>query len=281
MSQYAIFKVALSALLAIVPAAIWGYIFYRKQVGKKSMAIATFVAGAIFVGPLLLYKYLWQFFPWINAFLYTNSFKDDLVGFSNIVLVPLNVLLTFLIVGVIEEVTKLWAVKFTDRGRICSIDDAIEMSVTAALGFAFTENILYFYNIMTTRGPENILLPFIFRSLFSTFAHIMFSGMLGYYYGLAHFAGPVLQDEQFKKRWRIFRFLAKIFHLKKDVSFHEEKLMEGLAIAVVLHALFNIFLEMNWTFLLIPYLTGGYIWLSYLLETKEDHKTYCLVQAKN
>lgn len=274
MSSYAIFKFTLALLLAIVPACAWGYIFYKKQVGQKSMALITFFAGALFVLPLLGYKYLWQYFPWLNAFQYTHPFKDDLVGFANITLIPLDVILTFLIVGVIEEVAKLWAMKVSDRGRIASIDDCIEMFITSALGFAFAENILYFYNIISVHGTENMLFPFVFRSLFSTFAHVMFSGILGYYYGLAHFAGPVLQDEHYKRRWPVFRTLAKVFHLKKNVSFHEEKVMEGLVIAVVLHALFNIFLEMNWTFLLVPFLTAGYILLCYLLEKKEDHKVY-------
>jgi RsiW-degrading membrane proteinase PrsW (M82 family) len=274
MSIDVITQFSFSLLLALVPAGIWGYIFYKKQTGQKSMTFKTFLLGGLFVIPLLLYKYLWQFFPWLNAFEYTQGFKNDLIGFSQLVSVPLSVLLTFLVVGIIEEVTKFWAMKLADQGRILSIDDAIEIAICTALGFAFIENILYFYNIIVLRGVENIFLPFVFRSLFSTFGHIMFSGILGYYYGLAYFAGPVLQDAHFKKRWPVFRTLTKIFNLKKETTFHEEKLFEGILFAVGLHALFNIFLEMNWTFLLVPYLTGGYILLSYLLEKKEDHKVY-------
>ncbi len=273
-----ILKSGLALLLSIVPAAAWGYIFYKKQVHKKSMSLRIFIGGAVFVAPLLAYKYLWQFFPWLNAFAYTNQFKDDFIGFSNITAVPLDVLFTFLIVGVIEEVTKFMAVRMSGaEENITSIDDAIEMFITAALGFAFVENIIYFYNIMADRGPENILYPFVFRSLFSTFAHIMFSGMLGYYYGLAHFAGPILQDQNLKNRWPIFNKIAAMLPFKKEISFKQEKIAQGLLIAIGLHALFNIFLEMNWTFLIVPYLTGGYILLNYLLEKKEDHKTYGLL----
>lgn len=280
MDPTALFKLVLAVTLAIVPACAWGYIFYKKQKGQKAMTVKTFIAGATFVAPLLAYKYLWQYFPWLNAFEYTHPFKDDLIGFSTFGIVPLDVILTFMIVGVIEECTKLWAVKATDKRRICSIDDAIEMCVTAALGFAFAENILYFYNIMSARGMENILYPFVFRSLFSTFAHVMFSGILGYYYGLALFADDVLKEKYNQKRWPFARWLARIIHCKKQVLFHEEKMAEGLLIAIILHATFNIFLEMSWTFLVIPFLTGGYIYLSYLMEKKEDHKVYCLVRSE-
>ena len=275
MIDFAFVKAGFALLLAMVPAAVWGYVFYKKQVGQKSMSLLTFAAGAAFVAPLLVYKYMWQYFPWLNAFAYAHQFQDDFIGFANMTFVPLDVLLTFLIVGVIEEVTKFMAVKMTiNKKTMVSIDDAIEMSITAALGFAFVENIIYFYTIMSNRGAENLLYPFVFRSLFSSFAHIMFSGILGYYYGLAHFAGPLLKDANLKTRWPVFRKIAQILPFKNEVEFKDEKMVQGLVIAVGLHALFNIFLEMNWTFLLVPFLTGGYIYLNYLLEKKEDHKIY-------
>jgi len=272
-----IFKLALALMLAIIPAYIWGYIFWKKQVGQKKMLLQTFIAGALFVTPLLLYKYLWQYFPWINAFEYTKTLGVDLIGFSSFQILPINVVVTFMLVGVIEETAKLLAVKTTDKKRICSIDDAIEMAVMAALGFAFLENILYFYNIITVRGIDEIFYPFIFRSLFSTFAHIMFSGVLGYYYGMALFATQEMKDKQNNKKWTIIRTIAQIFHFKKNVLFHHEKITEGLLIAIGLHAVFNIFLEMNWTFLIVPFLTAGYILVSYLIERKESHKVYCMV----
>ena len=77
-----------------------------------------------------------------------------------------------------------------------------------------------------------------------------------------------------KNRWPIVRKIAEMLPFKTEVVFKEEKLIQGFAIAISLHALFNIFLEMNWTFLLVPYLTGGYIMLNYLLQKKEDHKLY-------
>lgn len=272
-----LFRLGLAFILAIVPACIWGYIFYKKQQGQKSMMLKTFIAGALFVTPLLAYKALWQYFPWINAFQYTQQFKDDFIGFSTFGMIPVDVLVTFMIVGVIEEMTKLWAVKATDKKNICSIDDAIEMAVTAALGFAFVENILYFYNIIASRGVDDLVYPFIFRSLFSSFAHIMFSGILGYYYGVAIFATDVMKEEHENKKWRFGKWLSQIMHWKKETVFHEEKMAEGLLIAIALHAFFNIFLEMNWVFLLVPYLTAGFIYLSYLMEKKESHKAYCTV----
>lgn len=274
MSDYKIIDIAIAGLLAIIPALFWGYIFYKKKPENKFTSLQLFLSGTLAVAPLLVYKYLWQFFPWINAFLYTNTFKDDVIGFANVSIIPLDVLATFMVVGLIEEIAKFSAVKLIHHKKISSITDSIEFFIIVALGFSFAENIIYFYNIMQVRGADNIFLPFIFRSLFSTFAHVMFSGVLGYYYGLALFAEPVLKESYNRDRWPMIGKIAGLFHLNRIKTFHDEKITQGLFIAVTLHALFNIFLEMNWTFLIIPFLTGGFILLSYLFENRRVYKSY-------
>lgn len=263
-----------SILLACVPVMIWGYIFYKKNPEDKRLATMTFLAGALAVFPILLYKLSWQFFPWINAFRIAEPFHGDVIAFSGMIALPLSVIITFMLVGVIEESMKLFSVKIVDNEEVRHIDDAIEFFILAALGFSFVENILYFYNIWLTQGAYNLFLPFLFRSTFSTFAHIMFSGILGYYYGVAHFAKPILQKEirENRKHWTIL--LHKIFNLRRERLFYEEKILEGFLISIGLHAIFNIFLELNLTFLIAPFLFAGYIALDYLFELKENHKNY-------
>ncbi|MFH1218823.1 MAG: PrsW family glutamic-type intramembrane protease [Candidatus Peregrinibacteria bacterium] len=272
-----------SIILAAVPALIWGYIFYKKNPEKKAITAITFTVGALAVFPILLYKFSWQFFPWINAFKVADFYKNDYIGFSNLVILPLSIIITFMLVGVIEEILKLFAVKLTDDDEIKHIDDSIEFFIIAALGFSFTENILYFYNIWIAQGPQNLFLPFLFRSSFSTFAHLMFSGILGYYYGIAHFATPVLQEEIRNKRKHWTRAFHKLLGIRKEKLFYQELIAEGLIVSIGLHAVFNIFLELNLTFLIVPYLIGGYIALTYLFEKKENHKNYkrLLVNVRN
>ncbi|MFA6991841.1 MAG: PrsW family glutamic-type intramembrane protease [Candidatus Gracilibacteria bacterium] len=263
-----------SIALAIVPVAIWGGIFYKKSPESRRLTLLTFISGGLAVFPILIYKYLWDYFPWINAFAYAEKYKDHVIAITEIIALPLSVVLTFMIVGVIEETMKMFSVKIVDDNKFNDIDDAIEFFIIAALGFSFTENILYFYNIWVTHGGDNLILPFIFRSTFSTFAHIMFSGIMGYYYGIAHFAKPVLQDEIRKKRalWTVW--LHKTFNLRKEKMFYEEKIFEGLLIAICLHAIFNIFLELDMVILIAPFLICGYIALNHLFSQKENHKQY-------
>jgi len=261
-------------VLGFIPILIWGYIFFRKHHEYKKVILITFIGGIVSVTPLLVYKYLWQFFPWINAFLWTRSINTDLLGLSGFILIPLPVLVTFMVVGIIEEVSKVLSVRLVDNGIIKHIDDAISLCIIAALGFAFIENIIYFYNISQIRGVHQLAGPFIFRSIFSTFAHIMFSGIFGYFLGVAYFADPIYQEESRKNQHHIIKWLHKHLHFKKVVLFRDEKILEGLLIASGLHAFFNIFLEMGWTYLIIPFLFMGYLILNYLFKKKENLKNY-------
>lgn len=260
------------AILAAFPAFAWGYVFYRKQPEDRLHTIITFVIGALAVFPILLYKWLWKYFPNINILAYAKNFENDLIGISGFVMIPLSVIIAFAFIGVIEEVMKMSVVHASDDNRIRHIDDAIMFAILAALGFAFTENILYFYNIWDKQGPENLIVPFLFRSAFSSFAHILFSAVAGYYYGIAHFAKPLLQEELRNNRYTFWDWYHKVFKWKTAELFHEQKVLEGLSIAVALHAVYNIFLEMNWTFIMVPYLIVGYVYVSHLFKLKENHK---------
>lgn len=263
--------------LGLFPVIAWSYIFLKKQREDRKHAFLTFLMGAGAVFPIILYKYLWQYFPSINILEYAKNYENDLIGFSGFILIPVSVIITFMFVGVLEETMKQSVVHAVDDRRIRHIDDSIMFSILAAIGFAFTENILYFYNIWLKQGPENLLVPFLFRSIFSSFAHILFSAIYGYYYGIAHFAKPILQEELINKRHSFWDWYNRVIRRGTDRLFHEQKMLEGFVYAVGLHAVYNVFLEMNWTFIMVPYLVIGYMYVSHLFALKENHKRLDLI----
>lgn len=260
-------------LMASLPAVVWGYIFYKKDPVYAPKAIQTFLLGMSSVLPILLYKWSWDYLPYINIFNYTDGLQNDLIS-SSLLYLPLGSVFAFMFVGIIEEYMKHIVVKKADRGFFRNIDDAIEFSIIAALGFAFIENILYFYYIWEYHDTQVLLISFVFRSVFSTFAHILFSGIYGYYYGIAYFADPIWAEEQRKSRHPVVNFLHTILHMKSNRVFCHEMATKGLFLAVLLHAFFNIMLEMNITFFMIPFLTCGYMYLSHLFKKKENLKAY-------
>lgn len=265
------------ALLAVVPAATWGYIFYRKQHEDRKHLFKTFAVGALAVFPILLYKWSWKYFPSINILDYAKNFEEDLIGLEGVIMIPVSVIMTFAFVGVIEEIMKQSAVHAVDDNAIREIDDSIMFSIIASLGFSFTENILYFYSIWQAQGPEHLFVPFLFRSVFSTFAHILFSSIFGYYYGLGHFAKPLLQQELTDGKWHFWDWYNRVVKIRTVELFHEKMVFTGLFISVVLHAAYNVFLELNWTFLMVPYLVLGYLYVSSLMKRKENHKQLGMV----
>lgn len=267
-------QIAISILMACIPAYIWGWIFYQKDQVYRPKAKWTFVLGMLAVAPILLYKWSWQFFPGLNINVYTDTLQDNLLSFSSVLYLPLGKVLMFMFVGVIEEYMKHLVVKKADRGFFRNIDDAIEFSIISALGFAFIENTLYLYYIWEYQGIDVMLVSFIFRSIFSTFAHILFSGVFGYFYGIAYFADPIWSEEVRKNRHPLVNALHTIFHFKRNRVFAVEKVSEGLMLAILLHASFDILLELNQTFFMVPFLVLGYGFLDQLFKRKENLKAY-------
>lgn len=273
----ALLQIVGSITLAIIPTLLWGAIFYVKNPYRRTIVFYAFFLGATAVFPILFYKYLWQFLPWINAFRYTRGFESDAIGITNIISIPLSVIITFAIVGVIEELMKHLAVRMVDTEIFQDIDDVVEISIIAALGFSFTENIMYFHNIWVHQGAANLMLPFLFRTIFSTFAHVMFSAIMGYYYGIAHFATPILR-QQHAIMWP--RLMERIFGVDDESIYAKQKTAQGLLIAAGIHAIFNIFLEMNWTIMLAPFILLGYLYVNHLFTMKENHKKYGLLMRR-
>ena len=210
--------------------------------------------------------------------------------FSNVIL---TIVLTGLWVGFYEETAKFWIVKHTGKNFFRSIDDAIIFSIVVALGFAFIENVLYFHSIWNNFAIDESMRWFYvtFRSLGSMLLHIIASGILGYYYGIATFAKPVLQDKLSEGENFIFtKWIHRILHLKSETVFREEKIFEGLIVAASTHAVFNFLMGMSQHFtdtdspdiarifllMAVPFLVGGFFWLTYLLGKKEDPGTLIL-----
>jgi len=140
---------------------------------------------------------------------------------------------SFFLIAPIEEFFKLLAVWVTVY-RSRDFNDPFQgliFAVTAALGFASVENIVY----MGFLGPSVIVL----RAAFATPAHVMFSCMWGYSMGLARFR----RDREI---WTIFK---------------------GFLAAILLHGFYNFLVAVHpraGVILLIP-LMGFMGWLMYRL----------------
>jgi RsiW-degrading membrane proteinase PrsW (M82 family) len=160
----------------------------------------------------------------------------------------------FVIVGMLEEYIKHLVLRFSDDEKIKNVDDAISFAIIIALGFSFVENIFYLQDFLNTGNVlfSKFLIFFILRSTISIIAHVCFSAIFGYFYGIAHFAEEIYQTERQKNQHRLIMLMHKILHLKSSTIFREEMMMEGMLLAMLMHAIFNSLLEFEKTNLLIP-----------------------------
>ena len=124
-------------------------------------------------------------------------------------IIPWDLLLSFLWVAVVEEFFKYLAVRVTvyRSKEFNEVMDGMVYMVSAALGFAATENVGYMLGFGYAVGFP--------RAILSYLAHISFSAILGFYMGKAKIEG--------KKNW----------------------ILVGFILAVPLHCLYNSFLVLG------------------------------------
>jgi RsiW-degrading membrane proteinase PrsW (M82 family) len=204
-------------IFSILVALFWLRWFRKKDKYEKEperLIFFAFVAGVLATLPSVLLESLFRL-------------REQ----DSPLLLP-NLLLSFLWVGIVEEFFKYLAVRLTvyRADQFNEVMDGMVYMVSAALGFAATENVGYMLGLGYSVGFP--------RAILSYLAHISFSAILGFYMGKAKIEG--------KKNW----------------------ILVGFIFAVPLHCLYNTFLVFGTTkssgvFLLL----GLIVWVFGLIFT--------------
>ena len=254
--------------IALIPSLIWCLLFLREHRERLSVVLLTFFAGMLSTAPILFYDYVVRKGFALDFFLFKvtpESFMRSSQTFATQALTGqlgilsasvASAIVSFIIVGIIEEVSKNWVMKASEREYFTSIDDVMQLSIIAAIGFAFAENIVnpqYFIAfvkeyLVTPAAPEwGTFLASIFgRSVITNMVHITSSGVLGYYYGLAFFAQPLLVEERAQgKRHHLLGAFHRIFQVRRARLFQDQMIFRGLLFAIVLHSFFNIVVSLS------------------------------------
>ncbi|MFC1750521.1 PrsW family intramembrane metalloprotease [Pseudomonadota bacterium] len=250
-----------SGILAFIPALIWLIILFKKH-EKKWLQIAIFFGSIFSVVPILLLQHFYSLFPQYDIL----NFIEQTIDNQNI-----NLILLFISVGVIEEIMKQAIIRIADKKYLIihTINDSIHFSLIAALGFAFAENIFYFMNIYSSLGLQQLFIAFMFRSLFTTAAHMVFSGFFGYYYGIAKFSIKIIDYRRKIGRRSSFNTkISRFFNISSYNAFKKLTILKGLGIAIILHAIFNLMLQLNLIPVVAIYIIVAFALLQYLLSRK-------------
>lgn len=192
-------------LLSLIPAILWILFFYYQDKYEKEpfkMILFTFGGGCLSVIPAIIIELVLQ------------GQIDYNIPFS-----PYRILITMLMVGLTEELCKYMAVKKIayNSSEFNEPMDGIVYSVTAAMGFAFVENIGYMIRANMATGLVSAYTLGLMRALFSMFGHASFAVIMGSYLGRAKF----------------------------DKAHEGSLIVKGLVLASLVHALYNFTLSIH------------------------------------
>lgn len=251
------------ALLAALPALIWSVILFKGRKTSRWPLLLAFFLGTLTVVPLiLLYDYVYVQFPILDL---------DAAIANNISQVAVAAMAALIVAVILEEIVKSGVVRLIGKTKIGiqTINDAVKYAILAGLGFAFTENIFYFYGAWTSTGIVGLLPLLIFRSLFTMCMHMVASGVFGYFYGVAVFSRPIMETRLFTgERSKFVQWAAKIMGTNEAKAFSELTMVKGLLVAIVIHAAYNAMMQYEQFFPAVFIVAGGFLYLMYLLAHK-------------
>ena len=201
-----ILTTSLLVLLGLLPSVAW-LIFYAREDTRHPVPLRMIVLAFI-LGGIVTFLVL----P-VQLALNRQLPLIGIAGYS---------LVSFLILGAIEEIFKFAAVYFFIHKRR-EFDEpmhAMIYMITAALGFAAVENVASVFQAADgSLFNIAILEALVLRFVGATLLHSLTSGLVGYYWGL-----------NFLKQGGAF-----ILHHERELK----PLLKGLVFASLLHAAFN------------------------------------------
>ncbi len=315
---------AIAACIAILPVIVWCRLFLSYHKERFSIVLLAFFAGMLSTVPILFYNELMIRGIELNFFLFrvipvsfggsSEQFVSESIfrGMSGNTPIVLSTLITYLIVGIIEEISKFWVLRHSSREFFRSIDDTLQLAIIVAIGFAFAENLAnptYFVKFVTDYLIESPtpqwgpLIGSVFgRGILTMMVHILSTGVLGYYFGLAFFASPLLRQQFESGRTHPIVFaLHRMLNLRTEMLFARVQMAKGLVYAILLHGVFDFIVTLpevlpgrpstigalfsmqpqhvlsQVAITLIPsllYVVGGFWLLSVLFTREEDMKEF-------
>lgn len=273
MFENPIFLLGFATLLAAIPIAIWLYINIKQEKQNRKIMFLVFIIGCFTAPALLGLQIFWENYPEFDLeVLISRTFSSPMTA---------TIMILLLFAGM-EEIIKLYVMRGVDRKTLCitRINDAMRYSIASALGFSFVENVYYLYSWWPYIGTGELATMYFFRSIFTTAAHMVYSGVFGYFYGIGKFSMIINQQKNIieNKKDKLSEFIAKIFNLPPSEGFRQKAVLKGLFIAIGMHFTINFLLELQQQkgiAMLLPVVILAnvlmYLFLQYLLKRKTSH----------
>src|SRR6185295_15841435 len=214
---------ALALFFSFIPVFFWTVILWRKH--RQAM---------------LLFFLLNAFLAMVFGLLFSKMIEIPVEQWvQGRYIGGIGIFLSYMAAGIVIEYGKNFIVRLTGGKYFKSLDDVMDMSFATALGFTFYINAFQFYDVFQglmpgIEGPVKML-KYVVQSIFYILpAHILCSGIFGYFYGFALFAGDEIQAEHQEKHWRY-----------KLIRFKTMKVFEGTLISTIFYGVFFTILKFD------------------------------------
>lgn len=239
--------IAFSFIGGIVPALLWLWFWLKEDPHPEPtrLIIHAFLAGMLMVILVIPFQNFIQnsFFPndsdnfLFSFFQYPTFFTPFTKFLSNFLSAQIWIVILW---AACEELFKFFAAYWTGLKQKEDDEpvDKIIYLVTAALGFAALENVLYIFSDLY---DGNILSSFMIgntRFIGTTLLHIICSASIGVFLGLSFYKSK----------------LSKFIHL-----------VLGFLVAISLHTAFNLFIMMSDESATITFTIFYFVWLSIII----------------
>jgi len=218
-------------ILSFTPSFFWllFYFYYSPRfTTPRRLLIALFFLGmAAAILAVLIERGIFQILP--DSIL--KTFERYFFGIPPYQLRDVLIIffLMFFLVAPIEEIIKFLMIRIVINKKpqyLNQIIDGIKLGVVTGLGFAVIENGIYFLQPLSVNDVSLLWRLFLLRFFVSTLGHSLYTGIMGYYFGLSNF----------------YKLYSRRF------------LREGILLAIFVHAIFNFFLLINLGFFSITVL---------------------------
>lgn len=243
-SQGSIFQVFLSFIILFLFFSFIPFVLFYLTPASKEKIKLYFTRFLIFSSYFVFISFL--FYVLNSAFLNFDFLRietDLSISFWDIVFNSVKlVIFYYLLIGILEELSKFLFFSYDKNFSLLSAKHWVISAIFIALGFAFIENILYFYSLYQTYWfGQQLMSTYFLRNIFSVFLHILCSSIFAYYFSKLYLT------------------------MKNQYNFYFIKtLFVWFLLSFTLHALFDIFLTFDLMFFVFLYIIGGYFYLTFI-----------------
>ena len=225
--------------LVLVSFFLWGFVHKFKAIFIHYIRnIVVFLFLILF---LSLFIFIFNYLSTFVNFSIDMGWAHSVVFWDMIFNTFKLIVFYYLLVAFIEETSKHFNFIQSSILYIDSIKTWVLYAIFVALWFSLVENVLYLYSIYSSIGMwSELLYTYFFRSVFSVMVHVLASSVVAYY---------------FSKALLLFR--------EKDLSLPYLKVfLTWLFISILLHLVFDVAITMWYSFVIILYFIGWYLYVS-------------------